>query len=154
MIKKTLAGLAIGCVLSTPAAFAEEYKGFYFGVWGGSGSIDIPSKKTFDDAILPAVPAEVAGSAYTDDRNTPDVATDDIRHTFALAGLGRSTLEDSVSVWGVQLGYRWGKFFATELGYSKLGEASYRLPVPAPSRASTVQKAPRRLPAPNRRSWS
>jgi hypothetical protein len=28
MIKKTLIGVAIGCVLSTPAAFAEEYKGF------------------------------------------------------------------------------------------------------------------------------
>ena len=51
MIKKTLAGLAIGCVLSTPAAFAEEYKGFYFGVWGGSGSIDMASKGDLDEAF-------------------------------------------------------------------------------------------------------
>jgi hypothetical protein len=32
-------------------------------------------------------------------------------------------------VWGVQLGYRWGKYFATEIGYAKLGESSYRLPL-------------------------
>ena len=44
---------------------------------------------------------------------------------FALAGIADdSTLDDSLSVWGVQLGYRWGKYFATEVGYAKLGEAS------------------------------
>jgi OmpA-OmpF porin, OOP family len=128
MIKKTLAGLAIGCVLSTPAAFAEEYKGFYFGIWGGTGSVDIPSRAAFDDAIVPMLPTELALSAYTDDRGTA-VTTDDIRHTFALAGVGDSKLDDSVSVWGLNVGYRWGKFFATEVGYAKLGEASYRLPV-------------------------
>jgi OmpA-OmpF porin, OOP family len=121
MIKKTLVGLAIGCVLSAPAAFAEEYKGFYFGVWGGAGSVDIPSKGDFDVAVAAALPIELDRSAYFDD--------DDLLHTFALAGSGNSSLDDSVSVWGAQLGYRWGKFFATELGYSKLGEASYRLPV-------------------------
>jgi OmpA-OmpF porin, OOP family len=128
MIKKTLAGLAIGCVLSTPAAFAEEYKGFYFGIWGGTGSVDIPSRDAFDDAIIPMLPTELAFSAYTDDRGTV-VTTDDVRHAFALAGIGDSSLDDSVSVWGLNLGYRFGKYFATEVGYAKLGEASYRLPV-------------------------
>lgn len=129
MIKKTLAGLAIGCVLSTPAAFAEEYKGFYFGVWGGTGSVDTASKADFDAAIIDGLPTELDRSAYIDDRNTPDVLTDDILHEFALAGIGNSKLDDSVSVWGLQVGYRWGKYFATEIGYAHLGEASYRLPV-------------------------
>lgn len=122
MIKKTLVGLAIGCVLSAPAAFAdEEYKGFYFGVWGGGGSVDIPSKGAFDLAVASSLPTELDRSAYFDDN--------DLLHTFELAGAGRSTLDDSVSVWGAQLGYRWNKFFAAEVGYAKLGEASYRLPV-------------------------
>lgn len=129
MIKKTLVGLAIGGVLSAPAAFAEEYKGFYFGVWGGSGSVDIPSKGAFDLAVASTLPTELDRAAYIDTNNTPTDITDDIIHTFALAGAGNSSLDDSVSVWGAQLGYRWGKFFATELGYAKLGEASYRLPV-------------------------
>jgi OOP family OmpA-OmpF porin len=129
MIKKTLAGVAIGCVLSTPAAFAEEYKGFYFTVWGGSGSVDIPSKRTFDLAISAALPDELAQSAYIDDNNTSTVLTDDILHEFALAGSGNSSLDDSVSVWGAQIGYRFGKFLAAEVGYARLGEASYRLPI-------------------------
>lgn len=128
MIKKTLVGMAIGCVLAAPAAFAEEYKGFYFGVWGGSGSVDIPSKTEFDNAIVPMLPEELDRSAFIDDRNTPDLI-DDVLYEFALAGLGRSELDDSVSVWGVQLGYRWGKYFATEVGYANLGEANYRLPL-------------------------
>lgn len=126
MIKKTLAGLAIGCVLSTPAAMAEEYKGFYFTVWGGSGSVDIPSKRDFDLAIGAALPIELEQSAYIDDNDTATVLTDDILHEFALAGSGTSSLDDSVSVWGAQIGYRFGKFLAAEVGYSKLGEASYR----------------------------
>jgi len=129
MIKKTLIGLAIGCVLSTPAAFAEEYKGFYFTAWGGTGSVDIPSKRAFDAAITTALPTELDRSAYIDNNNTTGVLTDDVLHEFALAGSGRSSLDDSVSVWGAQIGYRFGKFLATEVGYAKLGEASYRLPI-------------------------
>jgi hypothetical protein len=120
MIKKTLIGMAIGCVLSSSAAFAEEYKGFYFGVWGGSGSVDIPSKGTFDAAVAAVLPTELDRATYIQDG---------FRHDFDLAGTGTSKLDDSVSVWGAHLGYRWGKFFATEVGYAKLGEASYRLPV-------------------------
>lgn len=129
MLEKRLAGLAIGCVLATPAAFAEEYRGFYFGVWGGSGSVDMPSQGAFDEAIVPMLPDELDSGAFIDDNNTPGDPSDDALVTFALAGLGESSLDDSVGVWGVQLGYRWGKFFATELGYAHLGEASYRLPM-------------------------
>lgn len=129
MIKKTLAGLAIGCVLSTPAAFAQEYKGFYFTVWGGSGSVDIPSKRSFDVAVLAGLPEVLDASWYVDNNDTPTTLTDDVLHEFALAGWGTSSLDDSVSVWGTQIGYRFGKFFAAEVGYAKLGEASYRLPI-------------------------
>lgn len=122
MIKKTLIGVAIGCVLSTSAAFAEEYKGFYFGVWGGSGSVDMPSKAAFDTVMEDAVPLELAAAGDALSTATREVV-------FDLSGTGRSTLDDSVSVWGLQLGYRFNKFFATELGYVNLGEASYRLPL-------------------------
>lgn len=126
---KTLAGLAIGCVLSSPAAFAEEYRGFYFGAWGGSGSVDMPSRATFDEAIVPMLPAELDSGAFIDNNGTPTDLTDDVLFEFALAGLGESSVDDSTGVWGVQLGYRWGKYLATELGFSRLGEASYRLPM-------------------------
>ncbi len=128
MIKKTLIGVAIGCVLSTPAAFAEEYKGFYFGVWGGSGSVDMASKGDLDEAFVAGLPEELNDAAFIDTRNTVDQA-DDLLYRFALGSLDDSSLDDSVSVWGVQLGYRWGKYFATEVGYAKLGESSYRLPL-------------------------
>jgi OOP family OmpA-OmpF porin len=125
MIKKTrlLAGLAIGCVLSSPAAFADEdelYKGFYFGIWGGGGSVDLPSRAAFDDAVVAALPSELAAAAFIDDN---------VLYEFALAGIGDSDLDDTISAWGVQVGYRFGKYFATEVGYANLGEASYRLPI-------------------------
>lgn len=129
MIKKTrlLAGLAIGCVLSSPAAFAdgdELYKGFYFGVWGGGGSVDLQSRSDFDDVVIPNLPLDI-------DRGDFVAAAPDNRiFDYTLAGItGDSSLDDSVSAWGAQVGYRFGKYFATEIGYANLGEASYRLPI-------------------------
>lgn len=125
MIKKTrlLAGLAIGCVLSSPAAFADEdelYKGFYFGVWGGGGSVDLQSRADFDDAVVAALPSELDNAGFIDDG---------VLYEFALAGIGDSDLDDTISAWGAQVGYRFGKYFAAEVGYANLGEASYRLPI-------------------------
>lgn len=125
MIKKTrlLAGLAIGCVLSSPAAFADEdelYKGFYFGVWGGGGSVDLQSRTDFDDAVVAALPSELDNAGFIDDG---------VLYEFALAGIGDSDLDDTISAWGAQVGYRFGKYFAAEVGYANLGEASYRLPI-------------------------
>jgi opacity protein-like surface antigen len=137
MIKKTLAGLAIGCVLSTPAAFAEEYKGFYFGVWGGSGSVDMASKSDLDEVFGAMLGQELEDASFIDTNGTT-VITDDTRFDFALADTGTSSLDDTVSVWGVQVGYRWGKFFATELGYANLGEASYRLPADVAVTATAI----------------
>lgn len=98
MITKTrlLAGLALGCVLSTPAAFAEEYNGFYFSIWGGAGSTDMPSKADLDEALTldPSIP-------------------------------GESRLDDTTNVWGALLGYRFNKWVGTEFGYVNLGEVKY-----------------------------
>lgn len=132
MIKKTrlLAGLAIGCVLSSPAAFADNdelYKGFYFGIWGGGGSVDLQSRADFDDAVVAALPLELDRAAFFADTDNDKIA--DTLYEFALAGIGDSELDDTISAWGVQLGYRFGKYFATEVGYANLGEASYRLPI-------------------------
>ncbi|MET0536329.1 MAG: outer membrane beta-barrel protein [Steroidobacter sp.] len=129
MIKKTLVGLAIGYVLSAPTAFAEEYRGLYFGVWGGSGSVDLASKADFDEAVVDLLPDELDSAAFIDNNNTTTITTDDVLYEFALDALGRSSLDDSVSVWGLNLGYRWNRYFAAEIGYAKLGEASYRLPM-------------------------
>jgi OOP family OmpA-OmpF porin len=132
MIKKTrlLAGLAIGCVLSSPAAFADDdelYKGFYFGVWGGGGSVDLQSRAAFDDVVVAALPLELDRSAFLADTDNDQIA--DTLYEFALAGIGDSELDDTISAWGVQVGYRFGKYFAAEVGYANLGEASYRLPI-------------------------
>lgn len=130
MIKKTrlLAGLAIGCVLSSPAAFADDdelYKGFYFGVWGGGGSVDLQSRSDFDDVVIPNLPQDIDRGDFIDSSGTTNRLFD-----FTLAGItGDSSLDDSVSAWGAQVGYRFGKYFAAEVGYANLGEASYRLPI-------------------------
>jgi OmpA-OmpF porin, OOP family len=134
MIKKTrlLAGLAIGCVLSSPAAFADDnelYKGFYFGIWGGGGSVDLPSRAEFDTTVVAALPLELSGQNFVED---------DFLYQFSLAGRGRSELDDSISAWGVQVGYRWGKYFAAEVGYANLGEASYRLPISVQQRVTDL----------------
>jgi OOP family OmpA-OmpF porin len=123
MFNKTplLAGLTIACALSAPAAFAQEYTGFYFGVWGGGGSVDSASKSEFDEVVLDSLPLELAMAAA-------QISNADQQVTLALGSTGESSLDDSVSTWGVQVGYRWGKYFASEVGYANLGQASYRLP--------------------------
>lgn len=90
-----LAGLALGCALSTPA-LAEEYSGAYFSVWGGAGSTDMPSRAEFDEIfnLDPSVP-------------------------------GESRLDDTTNVWGALLGYRFNRWLGAEVGYVNLGEVKY-----------------------------
>lgn len=114
MLKKTrllAAGLAIGCALSTPTAFAEEYSGFYFGAWGGAGSVDFFSKSEYDRIVTTNLPTEVALAPGT----------------VALTSVGTSSLDDSTSVWGAHLGYRFNRYVAVEAGYVNLGEMLYQL---------------------------
>lgn len=116
MINKTrlLAGVVLGCVLSAPAAFAEEYRGFYFGVWGGSGDMDFGSKAAADDAFLDLLASELPIVPIQPGTNLSAMPTD-------------STLDDSLTPWGVQMGYRFNKWVAAEVGYVDLGELLYSL---------------------------
>lgn len=116
MINKTrlLAGLALGCVLSAPAAFAEEYRGFYFGVWGGAADMDFGSKADADEFFLDQLPTELGLIP--------------IQPTTDLAALPLdSDLDDSMTAWGVQVGYRFNKWVAAEVGYVDLGELLYTM---------------------------
>jgi OOP family OmpA-OmpF porin len=110
---RLLAGVALGCVLSAPAAFAEEYRGFYFSAWGGSGEMDFYSKRQYDAIVTANLPAEFA-----------DIANGNLTSTST----GTSYLDDSLSVWGAQLGFRFNKYVAVEFGYVDLGELFYSLP--------------------------
>jgi OmpA-OmpF porin, OOP family len=114
MINNTrlLAGLMLGCVLSAPAAFAEEYKGFYVTAWGGTGEADFFSKGDYDALVIANLPSDVAS----------------IPSALTLTGVGTSDLDDNLSVWGAQLGYRFNRYVAVEFGYVNLGELLYRLP--------------------------
>jgi OOP family OmpA-OmpF porin len=123
MINKTrlLAGLALGCVLSAPA-LAEEYSGFYFSVWGGSGMTDMPSRgdidDTFDTSWVQGILDNIADD-YNDNPTNPG--------TWTLTDLGRdpSSLDDTTSVWGALVGYRFNKWVGMEIGYVNLGEVKY-----------------------------
>lgn len=113
--KHWLAGLTLGCVLSTPAAFAEEYQGFYFGLWGGTGEFDTPSKSAMDDMTLANLGAEVSIIPIQPETN------------LTVDAVFGSTQDDSLSPWGVQVGYRFNKWVAAEVGYVNLGEFLYRM---------------------------
>lgn len=120
MMNKTrwMAGLALGCVLSTPAAFAdddERYRGFYFGAWGGSGEFDTVSKGALDEMILDGLGEELGSVPIQPFTNLSAVVSD-------------SDLDDSLTPWGLQIGYRFNKWVAVEVGYVDLGEFLYRLP--------------------------
>lgn len=117
MMNKTrlLVGVALGCVLSTPAAFAEEYRGFYFGVWGGTGEYDTPSKGAMDEMILDNLGAEVAFIPIQPDTN------------LTIDAIFGSRQDDSLTPWGAQVGFRFNKWVAAEVGYVDLGEYLYTL---------------------------
>lgn len=112
---RLLAGMALGCVLGSPAALAEEYRGFYFTAWGGSGEMDGISKEGFDEDITSTLASEISSAPM---------------HSLTLidGSLGDSDLDDSLAVWGAQVGYRFNKWVAVEVGYVDLGELLYTLP--------------------------
>lgn len=88
------------CVGSVSAAHAAE-EGFYFGIAGGMTSADL-SKNDLDGRYQ---------SLLIDD-------------SYDVLGY-ESTLDDSDTSWGVQVGYQWGPHFAAEIGYVDLGKAVY-----------------------------
>nr|WP_298728845.1 outer membrane beta-barrel protein [uncultured Steroidobacter sp.] len=111
---RALAGLALAGMLSAPAAFAEQDRGFYFGLWGGTGDIDLGSKGELDES-------------FTESLN-PMLAIVPIQPGTNLTGTPEtSKLDDTTTPWGAQVGYRFNKWVAVEVGYVDLGEATYTL---------------------------
>ena len=88
-------------------ASAETVSGLYFGVEAGMTSTDIGSKRAFDESF--AIPLQ---------EQLLDAGFDDVEF--------ESKLDDSDFGWGVQVGYRFNRYIAAEVGYMNLGEASYR----------------------------
>ncbi|MFC4309192.1 outer membrane beta-barrel protein [Steroidobacter flavus] len=115
MINKTrlLAGLALSCVLSAPSAFAEEYRGFYFGVWGGSGDMDFGSKADADEVVADLLAEEF-----------PLIGLPGTSLSGTILG---SDLDDTMTPWGAQVGFRFNKWVAAEVGYVDLGELLYTM---------------------------
>lgn len=111
---RLLAGVALACALAAPSAFAEEYRGFYFGVWGGAGDMDFPSKGDMDQAVFDQLTLELPRVPIQPGTNLSAVAV-------------ASDLDDSLSPWGLQVGYRFNKWVAAEVGYVNLGELLYRM---------------------------
>jgi OmpA-OmpF porin, OOP family len=88
-------------------ASAETANGLYFGVTAGVTSADLGSKRDFDESF--AIPLQ---------EELLDAGFDDVEF--------ESKLDDSDFGWGVQVGYRFNRYIAVEVGYINLGEVSYR----------------------------
>ena len=99
-------GLVVSAVgaLAGPVSHAE---GFYFGISGGVSSLDLGSKSSADVAAMEAA----------------EEAADEIGLNV---GSFDSSLDDSGTVWGLQVGYQWNKYVGAELGYIHLGQGKYK----------------------------
>src|SRR6185295_9125421 len=96
---------ALGMIAANTAS--AENAGLYFGLTGGATSVDMGgSKQDFDE-----------------DFGLPIAAT------LELGGLDvigfDSSLDDSDIGWGLQVGYRFNRYVAAEVGYVDLGEGLY-----------------------------
>jgi OmpA-OmpF porin, OOP family len=96
---------ALGMVAATTAS--AENAGLYFGLTGGTTSVDMGgSRQDFDENF-----------------GFP-IAT-----TLELSGVDvigfQSSLDDSDIGWGLQVGYRFNRYIAAEVGYVNLGDALY-----------------------------
>ncbi|MDY6947172.1 MAG: outer membrane beta-barrel protein, partial [Pseudomonadota bacterium] len=87
----------------------------YFGVWGGAGEFDSPSKGAMDQAILDNLASEIAFIPIQPDTN------------LSVTEVFGSTQDDSLTPWGLQVGFRFNKWVAAEIGYVDLGEYLYSL---------------------------
>lgn len=97
---------ALGMIM-VQAASADSTTGLYFGLTGGATSVDMGgSRRDFDESF--ALP---------------------LADAFFISGLDvlgiESSLDDSDIGWGLQVGYRFNRYIAAEVGYVNLGEALY-----------------------------
>jgi len=96
---------ALGLVAANTAS--AENGGLYFGLTGGATRFDLGGSRTDFDATfgLPlAASLEAGGVDVTD---------------------FQSSLDDTAMGWGLQVGYRFNRYVAVEVGYVDLGEALY-----------------------------
>jgi OOP family OmpA-OmpF porin len=98
---------ALGLAPFGSALAQDSSEGFYLSAFGGAGTIDI-SKNDLDAAFL----ANMEGAAAS-----LPIASE--------VGESFSSLDDSSDVWGADVGYRFNKWVALEVGYINLGEAFY-----------------------------
>jgi len=113
MFKRGFLAAAVLATLGTGSVMAEEYEGWYVGLSGGLASVDLNIKDfdavaVHDQAALLQNINDALGTAL------------DSGTSF------NSTLDDSDTSWGVQVGYRFNKYVAAELGYVNFGKAIYK----------------------------
>lgn len=103
--RAALLAATLGLILSNAAS--AETQGLYFGLTGGATSIDTSGSKQDRDEAL-ALPIAAALESEGID----------------VLGI-ESSLDDSDIGWGLQVGYRFNRYIAAEVGYVDLGEALY-----------------------------
>jgi OmpA-OmpF porin, OOP family len=99
--KQIVATGILATMLGLGPTVASAQEGPYFGLFWGKGSTDIS-------------------------RSELNELSSDL--TIAIGGTqpsGTSELNDMDSIWGAQVGYRFNRFVAAEVGYVDLGKASY-----------------------------
>lgn len=99
---------ALGMIVANTAlADNTDNAGLYFGLTGGVTTYDTSgSKQDRDEAIAFPLAAELENEG------------------FDVLGI-QSSLDDSDIGWGLQVGYRFNRYIAAEIGYVDLGEALY-----------------------------
>jgi OmpA-OmpF porin, OOP family len=125
-VRAVLVAAGLG-LAATGGAAAQDNGGAYFLVQGGATSYDL-SRSDIDQSLL-----DEAAAAF----NTPT--------TRLNAAAVASTLDDSDTGWGVQVGYRFNRYVAAEFGYVDLGNVVYAgqlqatvVPLPAATPAVTT----------------
>jgi OmpA-OmpF porin, OOP family len=104
--KRVTAALAAVLGMTGVTAASAETAGLYFGMTAGMSRFDLGSKGELDEAFATPVAEDLLDAGFDD----VDVTT---------------SLDDSDIGWGLQIGYRFNRYFAGEIGYVDLGEASY-----------------------------
>ena len=101
-LKQVMATGIVTTVLGLAPMIASAEEGAYFGAFLGKGSVDISSSDL--DKLAVSITQRAGGS-------TPS---------------GTSDLNDMDSIWGVQIGYRFNRWVAAEVGYVDLGKSNYK----------------------------
>jgi opacity protein-like surface antigen len=104
--KRLAVALAAALGMTAVNAAPAEDAGLYFAVTGGMTSIDLGSKRELDEAFAIPLAEELLDAGF----DAVDITT---------------SLDDSDIGWGIDIGYRFNRYFAAEIGYVDLGEASY-----------------------------